>query len=151
MNARNLLLALALFAAAGAAQAAPNCTVKLKAGDNMQFDLKTVTVSAGCKSIAIELEHTGRMPVAAMGHNVVVSATADVDGLARDGLRAGAAAGYLPAGDARVLAATDMIGGGATTRATLPGGALKAGGDYTFFCSFPGHSGLMRGKLVVTP
>ena len=67
------------------------------------------------------------------------------------GAKAGAAANYVPAGDARVLAATKLIGGGQTTSVAIPGSKLKAGGDYTFFCSFPGHSALMRGKVVVTP
>ena len=62
-----------------------------------------------------------------MGHNVVVTATPDADAVARDGLKAGAAGGYLPAGDARVLASTKMIGGGQTATASLPGNKLKAG------------------------
>jgi len=151
MNARILILGLALFGAAGMAQASPNCTIKLKGGDNMQFDQKSVTVSAACRSISIELEHTGKLPVAAMGHNVVVTATADADAVARDGVRAGAAGGYLPAGDSRVLVATKMIGGGQRDTASLPGNRLRAGGAYTFFCSFPGHSALMRGTVVVSP
>lgn len=151
MNIRKTFLALALVGAAGAAQAAPNCAIQLKAGDNMQFDQKEVTVSAACKSISLELVHTGKLPVAAMGHNIVVAATAEADALARDAVKAGAAAGYVPAGDARVLGATKMIGGGETASASMPGNRLKAGGDYTFFCSFPGHSALMRGKVVVTP
>ncbi|MDE0842251.1 MAG: plastocyanin/azurin family copper-binding protein [Porticoccaceae bacterium] len=28
---------------------------------------------------------------------------------------------------------------------------LSAGGAYTFFCSFPGHSYSMRGKLTINP
>jgi len=151
MNIRKSLLALALLGCAGLAQAAPNCTIKLNGGDNMQFDQKTVTVSAACKSISLELQHTGKLPVAAMGHNIVVTASADADAVARDGIKAGAAGGYLPAGDKRVLGATKMIGGGESAKAILPGGVLKAGGDYTFFCSFPGHSALMRGKVVVAP
>ena len=76
MNVRKTLFALALLGAAGVAQAAPNCTVKIKGGDNMQFDLKTATVSAACKSISFELQHTGKLPVAAMGHNIVLTETA---------------------------------------------------------------------------
>ncbi|MGY1409625.1 MULTISPECIES: azurin [unclassified Luteimonas] len=151
MNVHKVLLALVLLGAAGMVQAAPNCTVKLKGGDNMQFDQKSVTVSAACKSISFELEHTGKLPVAAMGHNIVVTATADVAGVAKDAIKAGAAASYVPAGDARVLAATKMIGGGANASVAIAGSKLKAGGDYSFFCSFPGHSALMRGKIVVTP
>ena len=151
MNVRKTLFALALLGAAGVAQAAPNCTVKIKGGDNMQFDLKTATVSAACKSISFELQHTGKLPVAAMGHNIVLTETANAADVAKDAVKAGAAAGYVPAGDARVLVATKMIGGGETASASLPGSKLKAGGDYTFFCSFPGHAALMKGKLVVIP
>lgn len=143
-------LGLGLLAFGGTAMAS-NCTIKLKGDDRMQFDQKEITVSAACKTISMELEHTGKLPAAAMGHNVVVAATADVQAINAAGAKAGAAAGYLPAGDAKVLGATDMIGGGTSTKASFPGSKLKAGGDYTFFCSFPGHAALMKGKLVVTP
>ncbi len=150
MNATRTLLALALLGAAGMAHAAGNCTIALKGDDAMKFDLKEATVSAGCATITIELTHTGKLPATAMGHNVVISKTADLAGLARDGIKAGAAKDYIPAGDARAIAHTKIIGGGEKTKVTFPGKALTAGGDYSFFCSFPGHSTLMKGKLVVT-
>ena len=112
----------------------------------MQYDLKTATVSASCASITIELTHTGT----AMGHNVVISATKDLSAVTAAGMKAGVAGGYVPKADARVLAATKMVGGGAKASTKLAGSKLKAGGDYSFFCSFPGHSGIMKGKLVVT-
>lgn len=145
------LLALALLGATTMAYAAPaNCTIKLKGNDAMQFDLKTATVSASCPKISIQLLHTGKLNAQVMGHNVVVTQTADVPAVNAAGMKAGAVAGYMPKGDARVIAATPVIGGGASTSTTFPGSKLKAGGDYTFFCSFPGHSGIMKGKLVVT-
>jgi azurin len=139
-----------LLGAAGFAQAAGNCTVSLKGDDAMKFDLKEATVSASCPTITVELTHTGKMPVAAMGHNVVITATKDVDAVARDGIKAGVAGHYINKADARVIAATTLVGGGQKTKITFPGKKLTAGGDYTFFCSFPGHSMLMKGKLVVT-
>jgi azurin len=144
------LLCLGLLAASGFAQAAGNCTISLKGDDAMKFDLKTATVSAACPSITVELVHTGKLPAAAMGHNVVISATKDVDAIARDGIKAGVANNYITKGDTRVIAATTLIGGGQKTKVTFPGKKLTAGGDYTFFCSFPGHSTLMKGKLTVT-
>jgi azurin len=149
MKSSPILLSLALLSVAAVAQAAPNCTITLKAGDNMKYDLKTVSVSAACKSVSIELQHTGKMPAAAMGHNVVITATPDADAVTRDALKAGAAAGYVPAGDKRILVSTKLIGGGQSTTATLAGGILKAGGAYSFFCTFPGHSALMRGTVTV--
>ncbi len=116
----------------------------------MQFDLKTATVSASCPTINIVLVHVGKLPAQAMGYNVVVSATQDLSGIVAAGIKAGAAAGYVPKAGPRVLAATPMVGGGATARARLAGKRLTAGGDDSFYCSFPGHSAIMPGKLVVT-
>ena len=144
------LLAMALLGAASYAHAAPNCVVKLKGNDAMQYDLKTATVSASCPKITIELMHTGKMAAQVMGHNVVVSQTADMAAITAAGMKAGAAAGYVPKGDAKMIAATPMIGGGASTKTSFAGSKLKAGGDYSFYCSFPGHSALMKGTLVVT-
>lgn len=146
----NLLLAFALLGATTAAQAAPNCTIKLNANDAMQYDLKTATVSASCPRISVQLLHTGKLSAQVMGHNVVVSRTPDVSAITAAGMKAGAAAAYVPKGDARVIAATPVIGGGASTSTTFPGSKLTPGGDYTFFCSFPGHSAIMKGTLVVT-
>lgn len=143
-------LGLAMLFAAGSV-AAQNCTIALDSNDRMQFDQKSVSVSSSCSSITVELTHSGSLPVAAMGHNVVIAETANVNDVAQAGIKAGAANNYMPSGDARVIAATEMIGGGGKTSITFPGSKLTAGGDYTFFCSFPGHSGLMRGTVEVTP
>ena len=144
------LLGIALLCAFGTAQA-QNCTITLDGNDRMQFDKDSVSVSASCPEITIELTHSGGLPVVAMGHNVVITETAAASDVAQAGIKAGADNDYVPADDARVLAATDMVGGGESTSTTFPGSALTAGGDYTFFCSFPGHSGLMRGVVEVTP
>ena len=39
------------------------------------------------------------------------------------------------------------VGGGQTTSVTFPTSALKKGESYTFFCSFPGHSSIMKGPF----
>ena len=149
MNATRTLAALALFGMAGMAHAAGNCTISLKGDDAMKFDQKEITVSAGCPTITVELTHTGKLPVAAMGHNVVIAATGDIQAVGMDGQKAGAAAAYVAADDKRVIAHTPLVGGGESTTASFPGSALKAGGDYSFFCSFPGHWAIMKGKLSV--
>lgn len=150
MKLSQALLAAALLCGAPLAHAAANCTIDLSGDDRMQFDKKTVTVSASCKTITVNLKHSGKLPAQAMGHNVVITATPDVAAVATAGMKAGADAQYVPKGDARVVAFTPVIGGGAATKAGFAGGKLKAGGDYTFFCSFPGHSSIMKGTLVVT-
>ena len=144
---RTILLILSL-GLAGLARA-ESCTIDLNADDAMKFDKASVTVSASCKDITINLTHIGKLPVTAMGHNVVISATGDIQALGTAGMTAGAAAQYVPKDDARVLAHTNVIGGGTKTSVTFPGSKLKAGGDYAFFCSFPGHWAVMKGKVVV--
>lgn len=150
MKLAQSLIALALLGAAGMAQAAGNCSVALNGNDAMQFDLKEATVSAGCPTITIELTHTGKLPAAAMGHNVVVSTTTDMAGVTRDAVKAGVANNYVPKSDVRVIAATTLVGGGQKTKIAFPGKKLTAGGDYSFYCSFPGHYTMMKGKLIVT-
>lgn len=142
------LLCFALLGSVFAAHA-ENCVIDLKADDQMKFDQTEVTVAASCKTVQIKLAHVGKLPVAAMGHNVVIAATADIQPIAMDGQKAGAAANYVAAADTRVIAHTALVGGGASTSASFPGGKLKAGADYSFFCSFPGHWAIMKGKLTV--
>jgi len=43
-----------------------------------------------------------------------------------------------------------LIGGGQSTTVAIPVGKLKAGESYAFFCSFPGHSSIMRGTISLT-
>jgi len=128
---------------------AENCVIDLKGDDAMKFDQASVTVSASCKTIEIKLTHTGKMPVAAMGHNVAITTTPDFMPVAQDGMKAGLPADYLTPADARVIAHTKVIGGGESTSVSFDGNKLKAGGDYTFFCSFPGHWAIMKGTLIV--
>ncbi|MDO4592693.1 MAG: plastocyanin/azurin family copper-binding protein, partial [Comamonadaceae bacterium] len=64
-----------------------------------------------------------------------------------DGMKAGAANDYVKAGDTRVIAHSKVIGGGETTDMVIDVSKLKAGTDYTYFCSFPGHSFIMKGAL----
>ena len=138
-------------ATAGSDPAVSGCEIVIESNDAMQFNTKSIAIPSSCSDFKITMNHVGKMPVAAMGHNVVIAETANVNDVAQAGIKAGAANNYVPSGDARVIAATEMIGGGGKTSITFPGSKLTAGGDYTFFCSFPGHSGLMRGTVEVTP
>jgi azurin len=60
---------------------------------------------------------------------------------------AGLANDYVAAGDKRVLAHTKVVGGGQTNSVTFSTASLKAGGDYRYLCTFPGHHALMHGTL----
>ncbi len=105
-------------------------------------------VGADCTSVEVTLKHIGKLPAASMGHNWVLTTTADANAVGNDGLGAGLAANYVKAGDKRVIAHTKVVGGGQSDTITFPASALKKGGDYTYICTFPGHSALMKGKLT---
>jgi azurin len=126
-----------------------DCATEIEGTDAMQFNVGSITVPASCTKFTITLKHTGQMPVTAMGHNLVIAKAADMQGVTADGIGAGAAAGYLKAGDARVIAHTELIGGGQTTTVTFPVASLQGDGPYEFFCSFPGHSSAMKGSIAV--
>ena len=126
-----------------------DCATEIEGTDAMQFSVGSITVPASCTQFTITLKHSGRMPVTAMGHNVVIAKAADVQGVAADGIGAGAAAGYLKAGDTRVIAHTGLIGGGQSTTVSFPVASIQGAGPYEFFCSFPGHSTIMKGSIAV--
>lgn len=143
---RGALALLLLLPATGAF--ARTCDLSIGSNDAMRFDRNELRVAADCTQVRLTLRHTGRQMAAAMGHNWVLTRTADYRTVAIAGGRANLASSYLPAGDKRVIAHTKVIGGGETTSITFPTAGLTRGGDYTFFCSFPGHWNVMRGKLV---
>ncbi|WP_448134333.1 azurin [Stenotrophomonas rhizophila] len=124
------------------------CAVSIDSTDQMSFSQKEIKVGADCSQVKLTLRHTGKLAATAMGHNWVLTRTPDYQPVAMAGMRTSLADSYLPKGDARVLAHTAVIGGGQTTSVTFSTANLAKGGDYTFFCSFPGHFAMMKGKLV---
>jgi len=127
---------------------ASECELNIGATDAMQFTAKDMSVPASCKEVTLTLKHEGKLPVNVMGHNWVLTKSADVTPVANAGMAAGAGNNYVPAGDNRVIAFTKVIGGGESTSVTFATDGL-AGQDLTFFCSFPGHWAIMKGKFAV--
>lgn len=128
---------------------AGQCEFEITGNDAMQFDTDEMVVDADCDEITVELVHSGDLGVSQMGHNWVLTRTGDFQDTARAGQGAGLENDYLPDDRSAIIAATDMIGGGERTRVTFDGSQVEQGEDYTFFCSFPGHWGQMRGELRV--
>lgn len=131
------------------AMAQQNCEVTVESNDAMQYDVKEITADKSCKEFTIHLKHVGKLPVAAMGHNWVLTTSDDVEQVAQEGIAAGADNDYLKPDDNRILAHTDLIGGGEETSVTFDLSKLDQNGDYMFFCSFPGHSAIMRGDFNI--
>ncbi len=140
-----LVVCFVLFAPSAWAR---TCAVTIDGNDQMKFDQSEIKIAADCTEVSLTLKHTGKMAANVMGHNWVLTKTADFTPVANAGMRATLADSYLPKNDPRVIAFTKVIGGGESTTIKFPTSKLVKGGDYTFFCSFPGHWAMMKGKFV---
>ena len=125
------------------------CQLEITGDDMMRFNKKELTVDSSCKQVTLTLKHIGKLPKTAMGHNWVLSKTTDKNAIISAGITAGLANGYLAKGDKRVIAATSLIGGGQQTTVTFSTAGLQIDQKYVFFCSFPGHYGVMVGDFMV--
>lgn len=119
--------------------------VVITSNDLMQFSKKEIKVKAG-KPVKITLKHIGKLDIKVMGHNFV---------LLKQGVNlvefANKAAvfsdnEYIPTNTQDVIAHTKLIGAGESAVVEFDAPAV---GKYEFLCSFPGHSGLMKGVFVV--
>ena len=121
----------------------PVRTIILNSNDQMKFDKTEIKVKAGEK-IKLVLNHTGKLPKNAMGHNfVLLTKGTDVQKFATAAMNEKATE-YIPSKG--VLAHTKLIGGGESTTIEF---TAPAKGTYDFICSFPGHYAMMKGKFIV--
>ena len=126
-----------------------DCQIKVTGSDMMQYDVKKIEISNDCEKFTVELVHGGKLPVAAMGHNIVVVESSKLMAIAPAiNMANGIENGYLPASD-DILFKSKMIGGGESTTLEIDTAKLSSGTAYTFFCSFPGHWAIMKGDLTV--
>lgn len=138
-----------VLALASAPLLAAECKVEVHSTDMMTFDTKEIAISKSCKTFTVDLKHVGTLPKEVMGHNLVIAKTADVQGIGADAMTAGPSKEYLKEGDERVIAHTKLIGGGESDSITFDVAKLTAGEDYQFFCTFPGHSAMMKGAVTL--
>lgn len=118
--------------------------VVLEANDQMQFDKNLFKVKAG-EPVELTLKNIGTQPKESMGHNVVVLKPGT--DLPTFGGEAAAAKDdeYVPKSAlSSVVAHTKLLGPGESDKITF---TLEKG-VYPFICSFPGHYGVMQGKIV---
>lgn len=134
------LAAVSLLSLLSAPLLAAECSVDIQGNDQMQFNTNAITVN---------LSHPGNLPKNVMGHNWVLSTAADMQGVVTDGMASGLDKDYLKPDDSRVIAHTKLIGSGEKDSVTFDVSKLKEGEQYMFFCTFPGHSALMKGTLTL--
>lgn len=138
-----------LFCLMAGQAAANDCNVTIEATDSMKYNMAEINVPASCGDVTLTLKHVGSLPRNVMGHNWVLTKAADATAVQNASMAAGLANEYVPAGSPKVLAATKVIGGGQVDTITFNVADLK-GQDLSFFCSFPGHWAIMKGKLTVS-
>lgn len=132
-------------AASGALVPDDEGIIRLEANDMMKFNAERIEVTG--TTIKLELKHVGSMAKEIMGHNVVIL-TPGTDALAWASVASGAqATEYVPEGDAAVIAASKLLGGGDSDMLEFE---VPGPGEYPFVCSFPGHGAIMKGVLVVS-
>ena len=119
-------------------------TIALASDDLMKFDKTELRVKAN-KKVTLTLRHTGKLEKIVMGHNFVLLKPGTDLGVFAGKAAVAREAEYIPEGD-EVIVHTKLIGGGESTSITFD---APAQGTYDFICSFPGHSGIMRGKFIV--
>ncbi|WP_251359540.1 azurin [Kangiella sp. TOML190] len=118
--------------------------VTVNANDQMQFDVSEIKVKAG-EEVKLTLNHTGNLGKEVMGHNFVVLAVGtDAAAFGQAAMQA-KDSDYIPANSEAVLAHTKVVGGGESDTISF---TLEKG-TYDFICSFPGHWGIMKGKIIV--
>jgi len=129
---------------------AGECDINLESTESMAFKTKEIIVNKNCAEVTLNFKNNGTLPKAVMGHNAVISKKSDMNAVVNDGIAAGLKNNYVKTGDKRVVVATTVIGGGESTSIKFKPDTIKPNEDYVFFCSFPGHSAVMKGivKLV---
>ena len=127
------------------AQVEDTVRITLKSDDKMKFDMSEINVSEG-QTVILTLEHTGTMPVTAMGHNfVLLKPGTSLDAFGTEALNANEN-DYIPTDTKDIIAHTKLIGGGESDEITFE---APAKGTYDYICSFPGHYSVMKGKFNV--
>lgn len=119
-------------------------TAVVEGNDQMKFNTELLRVKAG-EEVELTLKNVGELPKESMGHNLVILAPG-VD-VATFGGEAVAAADndYIPKTSlSSIVAHTKLLGPGEEDKITF---TLEKG-VYTYICSFPGHFGVMQGKIV---
>ena len=108
----------------------------------MKYDVENITVKEGSR-IKVNLINEG--VDIAMQHNILFVNFGKRKDLAAKAVQAGGDKNYIPE-DPNLIAASSMAQPGETV--VLEFDAPKKG-NYEFFCSYPGHSQMMRGYLFV--
>lgn len=125
--------------------ASPNCTVTIHSNDQIHWDTDDIKVSKSCELFTINLIHDGHLDKGVMGHNWVLTKEQDKEAVAKAVILE-KQTDYIN-DDPRIIAHSKLIGGGQRTTISFQVNQLQQGQQYSYFCSYPEHMGLMQGTL----
>lgn len=119
--------------------------IELQGSDDMKYDKTLFKIKAG-QDVKLTMKNVGKLPKEAMSHNVVILAQGtDVQAFGEAAVAA--KPDHIPPAMASdVIAHTKLLGPGESDAITFK---IADPGVYDFICSFPGHFGTMKGKIVV--
>lgn len=119
-------------------------TWKVEGNDQMKFDTQLIRVKAG-EEVVLTFKNAGTMPKESMGHNLVILKPG-VDLPTFGGEAAGSVDNeYIPKSSlSSIVAHTKLLGPGEEDKISFK----LDKGVYDYICSFPGHYGVMQGKIV---
>lgn len=121
-------------------------TISLTGNDQMKYSATAFTVKAGEK-ITLTLKNIGKLPAAAMSHDVVVlKPGSDVTAFGKAATLARDLEKLSSDVKAEIIAHTKLLGSGESATITF---TLSEPGKYPFVCSFPGHYPTMQGIITV--
>ena len=128
---------------------AEKCKIDISGSDMMKFDINEINIDKDCEKFVVNLKHSGNLPVNAMGHNIVILESKNLQKvISKINMSHGIEKGFLPEME-EVLFKSKMIGGGEETTLELDLNVFNREKEYIFICSFPGHFALMKGKLNI--
>ena len=128
---------------------AEDCKIEISGTDMMRYDTNEININNNCENFFITLKHSGKLPINAMGHNIVFLEKKNLQKIiSKINMSHGIENGFIPEME-EVLFKSKMIGGGEETTFELDLNVFNKAGDYMFICSFPGHFALMQGNLNI--
>ncbi len=128
------------------AQIEGKTVLALEGNDLMKYNKKELKAKVGIP-IKLVLVHTGKVAKNAMGHNVVVLKEGTDVAAFVNAAASAVGSDYIPKNhEDKIIAHTKMLGGGEHDAVEF---TIDKAGSYVYLCSFPGHSAIMRGILIV--
>ena len=118
----------------------------IESNDQMKYNENRFDVREG-QTIKLTLKNVGQLPKESMGHNwVLLASGTSIEDFAMAAMAA-RENDYIPTElEESIIAHTALLGPGEEDTIEFE---APAKGIYDFICTFPGHSGMMKGKFVV--